>query len=308
MPSAVRAGRRRRLRGALRPALLVRERVLLHLPFTLRYLRARVSATLHRESLRTVLFYPGRPNPHHVAYKLFKARGWRISRDPTAACDFAIGWRYAGAAEPEPALRAIAERTFVLNLEFTDNSKRRVDAAAAEAFGHDIRIDPLTFSGPAVRKSDENARHDGTIVVCPIPVPDAACVYQRVVDNRVADGMVEDIRLPVFGGVVPFGYRKFRPLTDRFSNENACVEIAPIGDLLSEDELLRFLAFCRAVGLDWGEVDVLRDRGNGRLYVVDANATPYGPPNHLPKHEAARAMAMLGEAFDRAFGERIRGE
>lgn len=43
-----------------------------------------------------------------------------------------------------------------------------------------------------------------------------------------------------------------------------------------EAELL--LRLCRALGLDYGELDVLRDVEDGKLYVVDVNNTPWAPP------------------------------
>jgi Carotenoid biosynthesis protein len=298
-----------RLAAEWRPALLVRERLLAPVPWRLRYLRARLRARVRgqgRGQVRGVLFYPGRPNSHHILYKLFHAWGWRIGSDPEAAFDFAVAWRYPGTPENSAVLRGLAARIPVLNLDCGDVSKRRVDAAAAEAFGYDIRVDPISYAGPCVRKSDANARHDGVVVMCPT-APEPGYVYQRVVDNGAGDGLVEDIRLPVLGELVPFAYRKRRRLADRFSNTNVSAEVSAVADVMSPDELRRVLAVCRAIGLDYGEVDVLRDRGNGKLYVVDANPTPYGPPNHISRHDAAQAMAMLGEAFEREFGEQIRG-
>jgi hypothetical protein len=285
-------------RTLMRPAIRIRERLLSPVPHKIRYARARLTGG----DCRTVLFLPGRPNPHHVLYKLMHARGWRIGGDPAVSCDLACLWSPDPIIDCPPQMRELAKRVRVLNIGCTDISKRRVDAAAAAAFGHDIRVDPLTHVGVCVRKSDENAHHDGRVVVGPVAAPDPRYVYQRLVDNLVGDGMVEDIRLPVFGDIVPFGYRKYRPVAQRFSNKNSSAEVAPVDDLLSADELTRFLAFCRDLRLDYGEVDVLRDRGNGRLYVVDANPTPFGPPNHIARGDARRAMAMLAEAFDLGFG------
>jgi hypothetical protein len=250
---------------------------------------------------RTVVFWPGRPNPHHVLYKLLHAAGWRIANDPSAACDLAIFWSYSTVRQTPSSLHGLAERVPVLNLDCLDISKRRVDQAATDAFGYDIRIDPISHVGPCVCKSDENARHDGRVVAGPIFALEPGSVYERLVDNRTGGGLVEDIRLPIFGDSVPFGYRKFRPIAERFSNLNVRVELAAVNDLMTADELLCLVAFCRSIGLDYGEVDAMRDREDGRLYVVDANPTPFGPPNHIPAGDGRRAMAMLAEAFERAF-------
>jgi len=48
--------------------------------------------------------------------------------------------------------------------------------------------------------------------------------------------------------------------------------------VLSEEEADRVQRFCRGMGLDYGELDAVRDASSGRLYVVDVNNTPFGPP------------------------------
>jgi hypothetical protein len=118
---------------------------------------------------------------------------------------------------------------------------------AAEVFGHDIRIDPRAHVGRCVRKSDANALHDGSIIDCPIAAPERGYVYQRVIDNAVGDGTVQDIRLPVFGELVPFCYLKYRPVANRFANVNSRVELSTTDSVISEDELARFRRFCRAM-------------------------------------------------------------
>ena len=44
--------------------------------------------------------------------------------------------------------------------------------------------------------------------------------------------------------------------------------------VLKPDEVERLLEFCGAIGLDYGELDVLLDNGDGRIYVVDVNKPP----------------------------------
>ncbi|MDQ6770676.1 MAG: hypothetical protein M3Z54_11900, partial [Gemmatimonadota bacterium] len=51
------------------------------------------------------------------------------------------------------------------------------------------------------------------------------------------------------------------------------------------------------IGMDFGELDVLRDRNSGKIYVVDANNTPAGPPTVLSKQDSARALHILLESF-----------
>ena len=57
--------------------------------------------------------------------------------------------------------------------------------------------------------------------------------------------------------------------------------------------------------LDWGGLDVLRDRKSGALYVVDVNKTDMGPPIALPMKDKMRAVRTLAAAL-RAFLEERR--
>jgi hypothetical protein len=61
--------------------------------------------------------------------------------------------------------------------------------------------------------------------------------------------------------------------------------------------LLRIREFARLLGLDWGGLDVLRDRAEGRLYIVDANKTDMGPPTALPLADKLAATRLLARAF-----------
>src|SRR5262249_12322453 len=111
-------------------------------------------------------------------------------------------------------------------------------------------------------------------------------VYQRVVDNRPARvpaalrgaDVVCDIRVVVFDGEPEFAYLKYRPVGTRFANVNAFVELTEVDAVLTDEELERVRMYCSVFGLDYGEIDVVRDVGRGCIYVLDINKTPLGPP------------------------------
>jgi hypothetical protein len=68
-------------------------------------------------------------------------------------------------------------------------------------------------------------------------------------------------------------------------------------DVYSQVELDFIAEFTRLLGLDWGGLDVLRDKGDGRLYIVDANKTDMGPPIALPLADKLEATRLLAQAF-----------
>ena len=97
-------------------------------------------------------------------------------------------------------------------------------------------------------------------------------------------GLVEDIRVPIFGNKTPFVYIKQRSINDRFIDRvhtSKKAKIVEVSDDLSEDELKNIYRFCEKFCLDYNWLDVLRDRGDGRTYIVDVNNLPSGPPSPI---------------------------
>ena len=164
-------------------------------------------------------------------------------------------------------------------------------------FGYGLAIDPTRHCGAAVVKSELNGRHDGRIIECPIAAPERDRVYQRLVDNTFDGREFVDIRTPVVGGKAPFVYLKRRTRDLRFSNDNHRVDLALVDAMLSKDEQVKIADFTRAIGLDFGGLDVLRDREDGRIYIVDANKTDMGPPSALSAQDKLKAMRGIADAF-----------
>jgi hypothetical protein len=72
-------------------------------------------------------------------------------------------------------------------------------------------------------------------------------------------------------------------------------------DVVSPAEIDLIRRFCSEIRLDWGGVDVLRNKQDGRIYIVDANKTDMGPPVALPLGQKLRATRLLARAFGTAF-------
>ena len=189
----------------------------------------------------------------------------------------------------------------LINRRATDIRKSRVEAVFAEVTGRTTFVDPLTHIGPAVEKSEQNGTHDGRVVTCPLPAARTGCVYQRVIQNVDDGGRAVDLRIPVVGGAIPLVYVKRRGIGARFSNTNEVADLVPASEVLSAGEIRMIAQFAERFGLDFGELDVLRDAADGGLYIVDVNNTPVGPPNGLPRADAVRAVEVLTVAFRDAF-------
>ena len=189
-----------------------------------------------------------------------------------------------------------------LNFGCDDISKSKVARTFESVFGYSLALDPTTFAGPAVEKSEVNARHDGRIVTCPC-APRQGYVYQRLIDTF--DGAhVHDLRTPCVAGVPVVVWEKFRPESGRFSPHNIKVIARDPATVFSDDERDGIRRFCTAMGLEWGGLDILRDRQDGRIYIVDVNKTDAGPVIALPLREKLRSTGLLATALCTMLAER----
>ena len=70
--------------------------------------------------------------------------------------------------------------------------------------------------------------------------------------------------------------------------------------IASKDDLL-WRVFCRAFDLDYGGLDIMRDKVDGRIYIVDVNYTPFGPPVELSVADRATALGRLAVLFQKTY-------
>ncbi|MEQ1708083.1 MAG: hypothetical protein ABL864_07115 [Terricaulis sp.] len=243
----------------------------------------------------TIAFTPERARPWYLIWAVTRAAGATLAKD-AAFADVVMQFEDATYSPNAPPAR-LKPGARLVNFGCTDVSKSNVSRACAAAFGYPLAVDPATHVGPAVEKSEINAAHDGRIVQCPTPALPGR-VYQRVIDNRGLDAdLVDDLRTCTVGGKAACVFIKRRPVTKRFLNTNTEVSLRAPEDVFTPAELEQISAFTREIGLDWGGVDVLRDRADGRLYIVDANKTDMGPPISLNLPDKLKATRMLAEAF-----------
>jgi hypothetical protein len=233
-------------------------------------------------------FMPKTPPPW---YLIWNASAWigarpAISADKADACFYFedATWISAGDA-------ALAQ---YINGRCRDVSKTHVAEVFAKVFGYELLIDPERTKGAVVEKSELNGAHDGVIVNCPTPRKPGR-VYQKLIETGSGD-LVEDLRTPCVGGEPVLVFIKRRRRGHRFANANADVSLADVQSVFSAPELERIRAFVSEMQLDWGGLDILRERHSGRLYIVDVNKTDM-PPLKLSFFDKMKASRQLGSAL-----------
>jgi hypothetical protein len=256
----------------------------------------------HTNRKKKVIFYPEMPKERSVLGRIFEILKYQIVNDLSQAKDaqFIVNWDFSTYRTSYPELLKLSKTREVINIHCSDISKKHVDQIFGKIFGYTTIIDPTTFKGKCVKKGDINAVHDGTIVECPIEKPDPEYIYQKLINNKANEEFIEDLRVPVFKDYIPFVYIKNRPIDTRFASYNSNVSIIETEKILSKEEVNKILLFCHEMGLDYGELDVLRDRDDNKIYIIDANNTPGGPPIQTYSGQLI-ALRRLVLAFDKQF-------
>jgi hypothetical protein len=240
-----------------------------------------------------VWFTPDRPRPWYVVWSAATLAGVKFARNAGEA-DAVFYFEDVTTGTP-PRIAAHD----VLNSGVTDISKTRVAEAFGRVAGYDLALDPLTHEGKAVEKSELNGKHDGRLVDCPT-APQPGKSYQRFIDS--SDGIIAfDYRTTIINRRPQFVLVKTKPANDRFSIHNTTVTFHELEDVFSAAEVELIRRFAEEMQLDWGAFDVLRDRGSGRIYVVDVNKTDTGPAVDL----SLKCRGRLKHAISRAFRDMI---
>jgi hypothetical protein len=242
-----------------------------------------------RPSGLKLYFTPAPPRPWYIAWAACVWAGIGFAAKPEDAdAAFYFKDQTWGRAEPQPRLR-------VLNGTCTDISKSRVAAVFEDVFGYPLALDPTTWEGIAVEKGEKNGVHDGRLVQCPT-ARQPGKTYQRLIET--GDGIwAQDLRTPCVGGRPVLVFVKGKLAAERFSIQNKTVTVKRPDEVYSDTEIAAITRFCFAMGLDWGGLDILREKISGRLYVVDVNKTDTGPAVILSWKDRIQVTSLLANAL-----------
>ena len=232
--------------------------------------------------VKTILLYPQYPGRKAVINKMAKSLGYNITNNPQKNHQLVVYWQDSTYREPDSVIQSLAQKELAVNLRCTNISKSKVDDVFEDVFGYSSIVNPTTFSGLMVKKSEINASHDGVIVQGPL-TPEVGYIYQKVINNEHDKQFVVDMRIPVINGRMIWGYLKYKSISSRFANFSKNIlsikepEVLPINNLLTAKEMELITSFCQRIGLDYGELDVLRDNDDKKIYMIEVNNTPTGP-------------------------------
>lgn len=224
------------------------------------------------------LFYPDKPIrlPGHTLSKTIiycERLGWDVTNDPDDNWDFGVLWD-AQDIVSVPDIFASTEK-LVVNIGCVDVTKWNVDRIHNDVFGYSILV-PAGQKGYCVRKHPGQSAKNSKIVECPDGYCNDGYLYQRLIDSRISHNFVRDYRVPIFWGNIPLVFLKDRPVEQAFKIDDRTlkVSVAETKDVFSNEELLKICDFASEIGLDVGEMDIVRSNYDGLIYILDVNNIP----------------------------------
>ncbi len=244
---------------------------------------------------KTISFFPQQAAPWYNIWSVIQIAGYKIIDDPEQAD---IVFIFEDSTYSNAASKVVDGGTDYINARCTNIAKQYVADLFEEVFGYNLKIDPITHQGIAMRKSQHNGVHDGVVIQCPIDSNEVlpGYVYQKLVNNSDDGEKAQDLRIVYVMGEIPVVFHKYKTMEKRFGTDYLSVSLKEARDVFSQQEVSLICTYCEKIGLDFGAVDIMRDRDDGRIYIVDVNKTCM-PVLTLPLGKQIEAFRRMSDAF-----------
>lgn len=250
---------------------------------------------------KQILFHPQLPGWKTGIHNILINLEISITDNPSAPFTLAIFWEDRTFRRRRKKLDILQDTKKVINYHCTDISKEKVEEVFKQVFGYDLYVDPHATNNRILRKSNFNGRHDGKVIQGPVSERKKDFVYEKVLNNQINDNLFQDLRITYFNGIIPLVSPRFHNKANRFGNTTKAT-IEKVENHLTREELKLIRCFCTRLGLEYGDLDLIRNKNDQRLYVVDANPTPTIPPPSVMKPALRKIMIQKwSEAFKEAF-------
>ena len=241
-----------------------------------------------------------------TTYFMLRKAGVEISNKLNGKYDVGIYWDpRMDINKQTPKLKQNGKKIRLINLFLVDTAKGFVAESFETHFGYAYKVDPMTFNGYCISKHNGNGTKSCFFLKCPIDANDIFKdhSYQKIIDytDKKDPNTLYELRIPIVGGIIPCILFKTRNRGLRFTSKNRSIQIVNPLKYLTEDECNKIITYCRYIGLEMGEIDVLRSHEDGNIYIIDVNNTSWWPPNKLGDIDRNIVLNLMWNAFLESF-------
>lgn len=253
-----------------------------------------------------ILFYPDKLRHHNKLRYVLEYLGIEWTHNVNDNWGTAVFWDFKTTRDKAFELDKYGRK--VINYDCVSAGKKYINLIFEKVFGYSFMVDPTEFKGSCLAKSIEQAAHNGKITQCPIDVADNTLIYQKIIDTRINERYIRDVRVPVFKDQIGCLFSKIRPFNQLVGGVNRrghkIIYHSSPDELLSKEEQGLLIEFCKQIPVEYCELDVLRSNFDGKIYVVDMNNTPSGGlflVMGLEKRVTKKAIKEYSEMFYEKF-------
>ncbi|MGI9627861.1 MAG: hypothetical protein ACR2QM_13575 [Longimicrobiales bacterium] len=247
-----------------------------------------------------VYFAPSKADPQYLFRQIMALLGYKATDDPEDRAVLSLKWIDDTYPVADHSTLELASSRRLMNVGTWDISKDRVSELMEQVFGYTATIDPTQFEGQAVKKGNLNATEEASIVECPIDRasvdPDA--VYQEVLGPDLLDGWIQEHRVTWLVDRIVTATERLRLPEQRFEYDGAQISVVRVQDIYTADESRRIAQFAKAMKLDYGDIETMRD-SRGRLHVLDVNPTPWSRLMYGRPTPGSPALVQIAKALER---------
>jgi len=213
-----------------------------------------------------VLFYPDKVVSFARIRVIFQIMGWEIIEDINKDFDIIFYWNVETVNKPDNVILRLSEDYHIINLGCNDVSKENVTGIYERIFGNTLEINPEKYTGRAVAKTNlGQGDKSGKIANCPCRKKEG-WHYQKLLQD-ISDGQISEFRVFVVDKVIAVNEKRKR-IDNRFQTIVEKNEYKLINEVFTYDEVQKINEFCKEIGAEYCELDILRDK---ELYIIDVN-------------------------------------
>lgn len=246
---------------------------------------------------KTILFYPEFPDWHSDLHSIVFFSPYRITSNPKEKFQYLLNWEDTTFKTRDNVLERLIMKYNAMNLHCTDISKVKVEEVFTRIFGYSTFVDPLVYQGKAIEKSNLNSKHSiARFVDCPVKEVKEGFIYQKFLENKVDDKQTLDIRVTFINGQLPLAMKRYKAQYDIF-DKTLKYELTVPEEVFSQDEIEKIMQFCHEMKLDYGEMDIIRNNSDQRIYIIDLNPAAHHPKATCSRQDRKRKQAIVRQHF-----------